>query len=215
MDNTTYCIGYWNIRDNKKNSIDHYLSLIPKTLDMIGDNCIDFFYQDDNILDFIIQNKKTNKFNANKIMVEDLPTYYIAEKYIGSRKDSFRDILAIWTSKLFLVEDSIKKDYFQNKYFAWADASISKMNGKRKNWDFMNQEYDEKHIYLYDSNKRFKDENITTSAGFIKGSKDIFLNIISLYKNKLEKCAGSECNHDEETLMYLIFKENKNLFKNI
>ena len=49
--NTTYVSGYWHIKNNKKNSLGHYLNLLSKTLEIIGNNNIVFYYDNKDILD--------------------------------------------------------------------------------------------------------------------------------------------------------------------
>src|SRR5262249_31361834 len=35
-DSTTYCMGYWVLAENAKRPVDHYIALIPKTVEMLA-----------------------------------------------------------------------------------------------------------------------------------------------------------------------------------
>ena len=49
--NTTFISGYWKIKDNVKHSYDnHYKKLIPKTLTILKNCNIVFFYDNDDVL---------------------------------------------------------------------------------------------------------------------------------------------------------------------
>jgi hypothetical protein len=140
--NTTFCIGYWHIELNTKHHIDHYLKLIPKTLELIGNNNLVLFYENDDILKLFKKYKKTNKFLPIKIYINDLPTYEMSKDYLESCKkqnneylqsinnikekglihydreymqsgeDSFRKIFSVWSSKILLIQKIIKKKPF-------------------------------------------------------------------------------------------------------
>lgn len=86
-ENTTFCTGFWHIDKNSKYSLNHYLNLVPKTLSLLGDSNIVFFYDNEDILECVKKSLKTDKFKQIKIDVTSLPTYELSQNYLQSCKN--------------------------------------------------------------------------------------------------------------------------------
>lgn len=80
----TFCIGYWQIINNKKRSTRHYSEHLPETLKMLSGCNVVYFYNKEN-------NRKqaediAYKYNINfipkKILINELPAYEAAEKFL-------------------------------------------------------------------------------------------------------------------------------------
>lgn len=228
--NTTFVSGFWHIPKNKKRNLQHYKSLLSRTMEMVkGQNLIYYHngFELNGIGDNVIQ---------RNIEVENLPTYDISSKYLNSCKaqnnnivspfekggihyrreymesgeESFRKVFTVWTSKLFLLKEVYNENPFDTEYFSWIDASISRMNYQRKNWDFMNKIYpDDECAMIYKSSMSYKRESLKLSCGFmlfdIKSMKDI----INLYEEMLEALSNDNYAHDEETILHEVEKANK------
>ncbi len=238
---TTFVIGYWEVKNNKKRSFEHYLKYLPKTFKLLKNCKIVFFYSDEKILKFVKKHLRTKDFEAIKINVSDLPTYEISKDYLKSCKkqdntifknslsklkitynllylksgsQTYRELFTIWTSKLFLVEKVIKKNPFHTSNFAWVDASISRVN-RRFRWNFTKQKFSKKVIYHYRGEELVFNEQLKLIAGFLLGKKEIFLKLIKLFKKQLEESKDSNFAMDEEVLLHFVHKNNEKLFYNI
>jgi SAM-dependent methyltransferase len=241
---TTYITGYWNIKDNIKNSYEnHYKKLIPKTLDILNNCNIIFFYDNEEILKYVKRNIKTKNIIYIKINIESLETYNISNDYLKSCKlqdnnylkkiniknekglihyereykksgeNSFKKVFTIWTSKIFLVNKIIDKNPFNTNFFAWIDISASRIN---INNNYYKKNYLSDYIYHFNKNiMKYYGEKIEINGFFLLSNINTWKKLIFLYKNQLELCKNSNYSHDEETLLHLIMKENKNLFYNI
>ena len=237
----TYILGYWVVPTNIKHDLQHYKKYIPKTFFKLRNKHIVFFYGDDHILEYVKKCLKTPFFFPIKIKIKELPTYDISldyfnsckaqdinnlkninnikekglihyrREYLGSGKVAYRSLITIWTSKLFLIQNVIDLNIFNTNIFAWTDAGISKM--KKIHIDKINYNMDK--INANDSNKKYKGEQLYNAAGFMISGTNTWLRIIELYKQKLYELKDSKYAHDEETILYLIYKENNELFNNV
>ena len=54
-DSTTYCMGYWLVAENAKRPIDHYIALIPKTVEMLAGRRLVLFTDNSTISQFVSQ----------------------------------------------------------------------------------------------------------------------------------------------------------------
>jgi len=242
INDTTFCLGFWYVKENTKHTLAHYYKHIPDTFDMLINRKIVFFYDDDEILNYVTKYVKTNLFKPIKIQISDLPTYEISadylqscknqdndairlinterekglihynREYIRSGEDSFRKVFTIWTSKLFLVRQIIEFNPFETEHFSWADVSISRMNNYRTNWNFLLNTYSDKYMYMYNSDRRYYGKKIHSCAGFMFGHKTILLNVISKFEKQLKTSKNANYAHDEETLLNLIYLDNNELF---
>ena len=239
---TTYISGYWIIDNNKKNGKTHYLDKLPKTLELIKDSNLIFYYNEDEVAELV-----KNNFNGNlkliKKSIDDLPTKNIAEEYLESGKqqnnealskininnekglthyqreyiksgpDIYKNLFTIWTSKLFIIEECIKTNPFNSEYFAWIDASASRFN---INNIFYHKQYDDTAIFNPGYSKmKYYGINLNICAYFMIAHHKKWNDLLPIYKNKLEECKTSKYCHDEETILQLVYQNNKELFKSI
>lgn len=235
---TTYVMGFWRIPANKKHSMTHYYRFMPTTFEMLSDKQIVFFYEDDDILDYIKSIVKTPHFLAIRVPVVDLPTYPLTEAYLQSCKnqdnaalrsmkdqkglvhhvreylksgeDSYRKVIGIWTSKILLVERIIAENPYASSHFAWVDVSVSRINKQ-----IVNISINDAVISTNRSTMFYKGEQLQHSAGFMISGKDTWLSFFPVYKAKLEALRDSNYAHDEETILHLIRKDHPDYFANI
>jgi hypothetical protein len=240
---TTFCTGLWHIRDNRKYGINHYHKLIPKTLAMLKDTNLVFFYEEDKVLEFVEQHKQSDNFLPIKVQIEDLPTFRFSDDYLESCKkqnnkalrrmkkqkglvhyrrdymksggESFKKVFSVWTSKVLLVDRMIDENPFNTSYFSWADISIARMNNKRRSWNFMDLSYDDNHIHAYRGRLYYLKRPVNVGAGFMMGHKDKWKELIPYYNEQLELSKNSNYAHDEETLLHQISIKKPDLFKKI
>ena len=240
---TTFICGYWKITDNVKHSYEnHYKELIPKTFDILTNCNIVFFYDDEEVLADVKKAIKTKNIIYKKISIDSLKTYYLSNDYLETCKlqdndklrkintieekglvhyfreykksgeVSFRKIFTIWTSKLFLVNKIIDENPFNTNYFAWIDISAPRFNRDTR---LYTQFYLPNKLYHFRSPMSYYGEKISTNASFLTAHKKIWKEIIPLYEEQLQLLKNSRYGHDEETILYLIWKEHRDLFCDI
>lgn len=241
---TTYITGYWKINENVKHSYKyHYKKLLGKTLTLLKDQRIIFFYDNDEVLCDVKKVIQTKDIIYKKVSIELLETYKISKDYLETCKlqnndelrkinnvnekglvhfsreykrsgeISFRKVFTVWTSKLCLVDKIIDENPFDTNYFAWIDISVSRFSIPTK---YFLQDYLPNHIYHFDINcMKYYGERLPIIACFLVGHKNIWKKLVPLYKAKLDSLKDSKYGHDEETILYLVWKEHKYLFCDI
>ena len=240
--NTTYIIGFWEVKNNKKNSINHYYNLLPKTLSLIPQTNLIFFYDDESILKLVKNNVLTDNVIYIKRKITELPTYNLSEKYLQTcqKQDNkklkkinthqekglihyhreyqkggsqvFRDTFSIWTSKIYLIQEIIKKNPWNSEYFSWLDSSTYRM---KKNPKIFTRNYDSKYIYHLTNPMKYYGDKIKVAGVYLLGHRNMWNLLIPKYIQKLKENQNSKYCHDEETILKLIWQENSNLFFNI
>lgn len=234
---TTFCMGLWHINNNSKYPFTHYLEHIPRTMAMLRNANIVFFYEDDKILKYVRKHAATPNLIPKKVPLVDLPTHIYADVYFQSCRmqdnakleqieescvekglvhyyrdfDAYKELFTIWTSKLFLLDSVMQENPFNTEYFSWVDASLARFNHKRPNWDFRKQDFSSEYVYLYGNVMRYMGEYCEYNASFIFGVKEKLSILVSLFKEQLECSRGSNYAHDEETLLHLIPREKRGL----
>lgn len=218
--------------------MDHYFTYMPKTFNMLKNKNIIFFYEDDKILEYVNTIKKTDNFIAIKAKISDLPTYDIIKYYVQSCKNqntnylksignqkgvthyerdflisgkaSYRKLITLWTSKVFLINDVISFDPYKTDCFAWVDVSISRLN-----INYVDSKVDKSKINMPGSKNIYMGERIFGSAGFMISSKETWLKFIPIYARKMLELKDSNYAHDEETIIFNIYNEHPSLFKKL
>jgi hypothetical protein len=136
--------------------------------------------------------------------------------YILSGADNYRKIISIWTSKVPLVAGrAIPADPFGSDYFAWIDASVSRFNRARSNWNFMGLTYNDASLHHYGSISYCMGVPLRLNASFLLAHKDVWPHVQAKYEQQLEASLGESYAHDEETLLSRVVQENSGLFTRI
>ena len=140
--------------------------------------------------------------------------FHYKRDHINSSPACYRKLFTIWSSKLFLIEQTFKENLFDSDYFAWSDISISRFKEKRKNWNFMKQIYSNNYIYHFDSVMRYYGKKLDLNASFLFGAKNVWIEFIREFKKKLDELKDTNYAHDEETIISTFYKD-LNIFKKI
>lgn len=239
--NITFVTGLFFVKNNKKHNLEHYKKYIIKTLNLLEGENIIFYYNNKKIFDYIPSKFKNIIFIKKDI--KDLYTYKLSNAYLNSCKNQnnkklqsynvknekglvhykreylkggeevFKKLFTIWTSKIFLIEDIMKYNPFKTKNFAWCDVSLSRFN-KSRNINLYKKIYKNKLCY-FKNNMKYYGKIIEVNASYLFANKDIWVKIIELYQKKLIDLKHSNYAHDEETILTLIFYENKHLFQSL
>lgn len=238
----TFISGYWSLSENNKNNVKYYKEKLPKTLQLINNENLIFYYNEDEVANLV---KTTFKGNLKlvKKSINDLPTKKLADIYLESGKtqnndelvkindidekglvhyqreyivsgpEVFKSLFTIWTSKLFIIEECIKNNPFNTQFFSWLDASASRVN---INKIFYIRQYDDTAIYnLGYSKMKYYGKKLQVCAYFMTAHKNKWEELLPLYKKKLDDLKTDKYCHDEETILQEIYSEHKELFKSI
>jgi hypothetical protein len=235
-------MGYWSIPGNPKRDIKYYKNITTTTLQLLKDKSIVFFYSENETYDYLSHlNSEGYKIMFIKKRVEDLPTYKISDSFLNSCKNQdlssvkdkdkekekgyvhqFRDlnqsddetykkIITIWTSKILLVEQIIDNNPFNTDHFAWVDVSATRFNVRRIYYT----SFIKGKLNAINTSMHYKGQRMFHGATIMIGDKETWSWMIPLYKQKIEEEKDSHYGHDEETLMYLIYKEHPERFVKI
>jgi hypothetical protein len=238
----TLVFGYWEIKENSKHNIEHYVKNIKNTFSLLKNYDIIFFYNNSKYVD-IINNVLDNSNNIKFIYrdIEGLPAYKYSNKLLKLCKNqnnislnkinklnekglvhynrelkngdgNYKKIMTIWFSKLYLIKECIEQNYYDNDNIAWCDISITKLPNKILKTT---------DFYALDNTKN----NIIIFNNLMKykGSQLIIgAAYIQSNKNKFMEFINKyiyefeKLNenycHDEETIMNLVYNKNKDDF---
>jgi hypothetical protein len=233
----TYIMGYWRIPGNPKRDLNYYKNITTNTLKLLKNKHIVFFYREDEIKDRLSYlNNEGHKIMFMKSPIEELPTYGLSDSLLNSCKnqnitsvkdkekekgyvhhmrdlkqsdhETYKKIITVWTSKLFLVEQIINTNPYNTDHFAWVDVSATRFNVRHLYYtSFVKGLFN-----AINTTMQYKGERMFHGATIMIADKETWSWIIPLYKEKLEEQKDSNYGHDEETLMFLIYKDHPERF---
>jgi hypothetical protein len=234
----TYVTGFWKLDKNTRHDMSYYYKLIPRLFNKLRDRNIVFFYEDDEILEYIKTVCKTEHFIPIKLLLTDLPTYELSACYLESCKrqdksilnkkfekgarhynndylkngeDNYRKLITIWTSKLLLIQRIISENPFNSDIFVWTDIGITKRPIQVRS---LNYDMSKVHVNPAPECITFMNKPLKIAGGFMISGKETWLKFIPIYISKLEEMKESNYAHDDESIMALIYRENKTLIDN-
>lgn len=133
--------------------------------------------------------------------------------------DFYKSVIAIWISKLDLIRHAIVNTEPESERYgynyAWIDASISRFNRVRKNWDFRKCALPEGVLNHYGNNMRYYSQVLPVNASFLHADVKTWETIYRLFWEKIEQSLTTSYGHDEETLLSLCAEERPELFNQI
>ena len=133
----------------------------------------------------------------------DKPTKH-RKAMIKSTPETWREVIAVWISKLSLVQEVILENP-QTGFFGWMDAGLF-MSGSAKESKKIFEttaRFDEEHVFFRSSPMRFNGTKVHFRAGIMLGSRKPFLQVIERFRKELEDTIALElplC-YDEEALL--------------
>jgi len=231
-------MGFWHIPENRKHDIAHYVRFIPKSLAMLRNKKIVFFYESDDILTFVMKHVQTPHFRSIKLAATDLPTYALSAdllasckkqdnvllkargdqkglmhyrlEYLRSGEASYRKVISIWTSKVPLVDRICQENPFGTEVFAWVDASLSRIGMAT-----VDVICDLNRINMNPSATLYIGEVINANTSYICATRTVWRAFVPLYMQKMQDIKDSNYAHDEATIMHLIYKDQPQLFAHV
>lgn len=135
----------------------------------------------------------------------------------GSGEAAYRDLLSVWFSKVFLVNEiAATRGGDQSENFAWVDASISRFSQQRKNWNFTEYSFPKAdRLYHYPSKLRCWGKPLPINASFMLGSRQVWDDICSYFLSELDRLREVPYPHDEETVLGSIWYRQRHLFESM
>lgn len=113
-----------------------------------------------------------SEYLNNREFKKDKGVKHYQREYLISGEESYKNIMAIWMSKISLVtHHATSLNNFNTEKYSWIDISISRVNLLRTNWDFTKNNYESDKIYHYGTESYYNGLPIKLSAGFLLGSE--------------------------------------------
>jgi hypothetical protein len=133
--------------------------------------------------------------------------------FTASGAEAYRQILAIWLSKVLLTQEVIDSDPFGSEHFAWVDATASRFNGERPNWNFAEVEGRSGSLAHYSSRMRKQGRALSLNASFLKGDRHAWERVHTLYLEELGRAVDEVYPNDEETVLHDVVQAHPDLFR--
>jgi hypothetical protein len=133
----------------------------------------------------------------------------------ASGAEVYRKLLAIWLSKVLLMDELARSDPFGSEYFAWVDATVARFNGRRTNYGFVEAAGHAGTIAHYRSAMRKHGRTLSLNASFLRGDRRAWERSTALYRERLQLAVQEPYPNDEETLLDEIVRTHPDLFWNL
>lgn len=241
MSSITYILGYWKIPENPKRSLEYYKPRILNTLEFLKGKPIVFFYSN---LETFNELSPLNNDGHNILFIrspiEQLPTYNISANLVKSCKSqdfskftfnperekgyvhyhrdllkssetTYRKILTVWTSKIYLVNDILTDNPFKTDSFAWVDVSATRFNVRL----YLYENFVSGKLNALNTSMQYMGKRMFHGATIMIADQETWKWLLPVYATMLDNVKNSKYGHDEETIMYLIYKENPSRFVKI
>ncbi|MFO1142584.1 MAG: hypothetical protein U1E59_09365 [Amaricoccus sp.] len=238
----TYVSGYWRLPLNAKRPLQHYLEQMPLSLAMIAGQPLRFFYDDTEVLEAIapICAALAVNLRAERVPIDALPALADADAFLhtcraitpstvgahhsekgyihhhrdflGSGDATYRDLLAIWLSKIALTARVAADVHDSAAYVAWMDVSVARCNGVRSNWDFPRQTFAPSALNHYATTMRYRGARLPLSASFMAAAPAVWPEVARAFEAQLLACRTDAYAHDEETVLGLVHRQRPELF---
>lgn len=125
----------------------------------------------------------------------------------------YQKLIAIWLSKVLLMEEVARSDPFGSDYVAWVDATAARFNGRRRHWNFVEAASRDGMIAHYRSSMRKNGRALSLNASFLKGDRRAWERLATLYREQLQLAVQEPYPNDEETLLHEIICAHPELFQ--
>lgn len=118
-------------------------------------------------------------------------------------EDNYNSLLNIWLSKVFLVNEIINDNQFDNTTMVcWIDCTAERFRFTRSNWKFTAQSLCPKRLNHYSGAMKYLGVNLPISAWFMAANKKIWSEVESEFTIEIKTLESSVAYaHDEETLL--------------
>ena len=229
---TLYITGYWPLVANPKNNLQYYSHQRLATQKLLKDK--DVFEYDvtthrmSSLPGWHASEEYANHVKAaatscaqqKRDLGPDINYYewfegdktpiHLYRDYMDSDYDTYRKMLAIWFSKVYLVSQMVDRYRYRYDQFAWVDASFARFN---RNLEF---DYDKDVIIHYPSKMRQGIHHLKLNASFMQGTAEAWDKVVDLYHYALITLAKDEYHaHDEETVLHNVITHFSQYFDEV
>jgi len=140
---------------------------------------------------------------------------HLKKDFRRSGRETFGHLLAIWTSKIPLLSRLSREVGDSVGNVVWADASVSRFNAGRTNWDFRKQSWPVGKVGHYKSRMLYQGHALPLNASFLGASPKVWPEIETLFLAELRRRAADGYIHDEETILSHVIKSAPERFHRI
>lgn len=130
----------------------------------------------------------------------------------GSGEVAYRQLLAIWLSKVALVATQAGRDPACDA-LAWIDITLARIRGARTNWRFWEIEDVPDTVSHYSSPMRFHGRDLPVSAGYLSAAPSVWPRLAALFERTARQAALMAYAHDEETILGQCHAHSPDLFR--
>lgn len=131
--------------------------------------------------------------------------------YKGSGSVAYRQLLAVWMSKISLVS-MLQERFAHVSALAWIDVTLSRIRDARTNWRFWEVADIAGSISHYSSPMRYYGRVLPISAGYMSTDPATWTILSKLFTSTAEQAASMAYAHDEETILAQCYTTNPALF---
>lgn len=157
-----------------------------------------------------------SKYLINRKFKKDKGVRHYQREYLISGEESYKNIMAIWMSKISLVtHHATSLNNFNTEKYAWIDISISRFKLLRTNWDFTKNNYESNKIYHYGTDSYYNGLPMKLNASFLLGSEHCWKVLDEKFDGALRDRMNDDYAHDEETVLSHVMQNNQNLFQSV
>ncbi|MEM9792455.1 MAG: hypothetical protein AAF848_05895 [Pseudomonadota bacterium] len=129
-----------------------------------------------------------------------------------SGPEAYLSVVAIWVSKVLLMDALACERDEPGHRFTWVDASVSRFRHKRQRWNFMAQRMPNEAMAHYGNLMRVNGVRLPLNASFLSATAPIWHKVCERFEAKLKSAISQEYAHDEETILALCHAETPDLF---
>lgn len=131
--------------------------------------------------------------------------------YKGSGAEAYRRIVAIWTSKVPLLAETLAQE--PPRDCAWIDASAARFSGRRTSWDFTRVRASDGRIAHYGNQMTYLGQRLPLNASFLCGNRAAIGRLAPLFDDALQGALRQPYAHDEETILGAVHQRHPELFE--
>lgn len=157
------------------------------------------------------KNMALDQFSAPEPFLGEKGVAHFWRDLTQSGEAVYRQVLAIWLSKIALVADQTPALDDQD-IVAWIDASLSRFQGRRSNWDWTAIQTPPGKLSHYKSPMHFFGTQLPLNASFLCAPGPVWRDIRDEFDTSAARAATMAYAHDEETILADCIRRRPELF---
>jgi hypothetical protein len=187
------------------------IAIVPRIVDI---SALPFYDVTAQMLDSC---ERMGRFNWLSVMrIQDRGRKIYRREYKVGGAENYRAIMAIWMSKIALISShGATSNPFATDYTAWIDASVSRFNRKRENWDFAGQRFEPGAMYHYGTKSKYKGRLMRINASFLLAHNDVLPVILRHFEAETRGSLKEAYAHDDETILNRVVIKHPGSFRKL